>query len=139
MRMSPVVPRSSCAAACRCAPHRGAALLGRCLAASAPPSARSQLHSNTISRRKPSRFVSARCSSGNASGPSGDGDGPGERGQPPPAAAGAATGEGCSTPKEAPDSRPSDSKTYRQQQALDLLIPLLREALVAPLLEEQVR
>ncbi len=141
-RLSPVLPRGSCAAACRWALHRMPSQRGG--RSTAPPltavsGPRHQLQCPITSSRTPLRFVPARCSGSSAFDAAGDGDGPGERGQPPPAPAGDAKGCGISTAaKELVDARRLQTNGVQKQQTLDLQTPQLQEALVVPFLNEQV-
>ncbi len=96
------------------------------------------------SRLAPSRFVPARCSGigsgGPASGSSGpEGEARSERGLPQPAGDANAAETGSSSPKQPADAdaHPADAKASRQQQAAEVVLPLLQEAL-RPLVEAQV-
>ncbi len=141
MRLSPVLSRGSSAAACRWAlPAQSG---GRYLAATAPSSTtvsahKHQLQGPTSSSRKSFRSVPARCSGGSAVDAAGDSDGPGERGQPPPAPAKAANAVGGSSgaAKQPTDARPLNG--IQQHQTQDVQTLPLREALVAPFFNEQV-
>ncbi len=132
MRQSIVLPRGSCAAACRWAPQRIAATAPSAAAVSGP---KHQLMGPTSTICKPFRSVPARCSGGSSGG------GPaGERGQPPPAPAGAANIDVGSSAAEqlAEGPSPQSKAAQQQQEAAEEGRPLLQEA-IRLLQEAQVR
>ncbi len=145
-------PRASCAAASRrLAPRCRMALLPRPAgeAATTAPMHVSRQHpmqqlqqGTSRGRPAPSRLAPARCcGTGTGARASGtfaaDGEGRGGRDLQPPA--GDKAGSGDSSPKQPTDAgaHPADAKASRQQQAAEMVLPLLQEAL-RPLVEGQV-
>ncbi len=155
MLQSCIKPRASCAAAAssRLAPRCRTAVLPRPAVATTgtAPMHVSRQHpmqqlqqGTSKSRPAPSRFVPARCSDIGSGGPASGSSGPeGEarsgRDLPQPAGDANAAQGGGSSPKQPADADVgfADPKASRPQQAAEVMLPLLQEAL-RPLVVGQV-
>ncbi len=149
---SRIKPRASCAAASRLASRCRMAVLPRRAGAATPTAPMyasrhwmQQLQQGTgRSRPASSRLVTARCSGIGSGGPASANSGPegearSKRDLPQPAGDENAADGGGSSPKQPPDADacPADAKPSRPQQAAEVMLPLLQEAL-KPLVEGQV-